>query len=146
MYSEPLKTSELEMSAETYDGVKAYARAKRAQVTLSAIMAEKYAAQDIHVHAMHPGWTDTPGLARSLPGFRKLLGSLLRTPEEGADTLIWLAASNHAPLVQSGKFWLDRTPRAIHKSRSTRLSDTPQERERLWAKITELGQLHKRLP
>ena len=74
-----------------YDGTTAYARAKRAQVTLAELWGERAAAPTrVVVHAMHPGWADTPGVERSLPTFRRVVGPLLRSPEEGADTLVWL--------------------------------------------------------
>ncbi len=60
------------------------------------------------------------------------MGPLLRTPEEGADTLIWLAADDGLPLETTGKLWLDRRPRTIHKLARTRRSDTADERRRLW--------------
>ncbi len=87
MYSERLSVERLEMSADDYNGTTAYARAKRAQVTLAELWAQKLASDRIAVHAMHPGWADTPGVARSLPTFRRVLGPLLRTPADGADTL-----------------------------------------------------------
>jgi len=132
MYSEPLSVARLEMSAGEYDGTTAYARAKRAQVTLAELWAERLAADRIHVHAMHPGWADTPGLARSLPAFRRALGPWLRAPADGADTLVWLAVDEGAPLQETGRFWLDRRPRPLHRLASTRRSDTPEERQRLW--------------
>jgi len=132
MYSEPLAVDRLEMTADTYNGTTAYARAKRAQVTLAEIWAGRLASDGIVVHSMHPGWADTPGVERSLPRFRRVVGPLLRTPEEGADTLLWLAVDEGPPLQQSGRFWLDRRPRPLHRLASTRRSDTPQERERLW--------------
>jgi NAD(P)-dependent dehydrogenase (short-subunit alcohol dehydrogenase family) len=113
-----------------YDGVVAYARAKRAQVTLSEMLAERLEGRGIVVHAMHPGWADTPGVARSLPRFRAVLGPLLRSPSEGADTLVWLASSRGLPCSTTGRFWLDRRTRAIHKLGRTRESDTSAERER----------------
>jgi len=132
MYSEPLSVERLEMPADGYDGTTAYARAKRAQVTLAELWAKRLSDDRIVVHSMHPGWADTPGLARSLPAFRRLVGPLLRTPADGADTLVWLAVDEGAPLEQSGRFWLDRRPRPLHRLASTRRSDTPEERERLW--------------
>ncbi len=132
MYSEPLSVNGLEMSAGDYHGTTAYARAKRAQVTLTELWAKRLAADRIAVHAMHPGWADTPGVARSLPTFRRVVGPLLRTPAEGADTLIWLAVDEGVPLAESGRFWLDRRPRPLHRLASTRRSDTPAERESLW--------------
>ncbi|MBK6848501.1 MAG: SDR family NAD(P)-dependent oxidoreductase [Proteobacteria bacterium] len=133
MYSEPLSVDRLEMSAGDYQGTTAYARAKRAQVTLAELWAKRLAADRIAVHSLHPGWADTPGVARSLPRFRRVVGPLLRTPAEGADTLIWLAVDDGAPLQESGRFWLDRRPRPLHRLASTRRSDTPEERERLWS-------------
>jgi NAD(P)-dependent dehydrogenase (short-subunit alcohol dehydrogenase family) len=130
MYAEPLDTSRLQMPHHGYDGVVAYARAKRAQVTLSEMLAERLEGRGIVVHAMHPGWADTPGVARSLPRFRAVLGPLLRSPSEGADTLVWLASSRGLPCSTTGRFWLDRRTRAIHKLGRTRESDTSAERER----------------
>ncbi|HEX5614034.1 MAG TPA: SDR family NAD(P)-dependent oxidoreductase [Acidimicrobiia bacterium] len=132
MYSERLDVDRLEMTPADYDGTKAYARAKRAQVALAEEMAKRFAADGIVVHSMHPGWADTPGVERSLPTFRKIVGPLLRTPDEGADTLVWLAADDGEPLATTGRFWHDRRPRPTHKLRSTRASDTPAERARLW--------------
>lgn len=133
MYSEPLSVERLEMSASDYNGTTAYARAKRAQVTLAELWAKRLAADRISVHAMHPGWADTPGVARSLPMFRRVVGPLLRTPADGADTLVWLAVDEGAPLNEKGRFWLDRRPRPLHRLASTRRSDTTEERERLWS-------------
>jgi NAD(P)-dependent dehydrogenase (short-subunit alcohol dehydrogenase family) len=120
------------MPPHEYNGTKAYARAKRAQVTLAEMWADRLRADGVSVHAMHPGWADTPGVRRSLPGFRRVMGPLLRTPEEGADTLVWLAADDGRPVETTGRFWLDRRPRDIHRLARTRRSDTPDERRRLW--------------
>ena len=132
MYSQPLSVADLEMGPADYDGTTAYARAKRAQVTLAQLWAERLAPDRIVVHAMHPGWADTPGVRASLPTFRRVLGPLLRSPDQGADTLAWLAADDGEPLRTTGEFWLDRRPRGIHRLPSTRRSDTPDERRRLW--------------
>ena len=131
MYSEPLDVARLEMPARGYDGVVAYARAKRAQVTLTELMAETLAPRGIVVHSMHPGWAETPGVARSLPTFRKVMGPFLRTAKDGADTLVWLASNDGEPLDQNGRFWLDRRPRELHRLGRTKKSDTPREREEL---------------
>jgi NAD(P)-dependent dehydrogenase (short-subunit alcohol dehydrogenase family) len=133
MYSEPLSVDRLEMPAGRYSGVTAYARAKRAQVTLAALWAERLQGRGVAVHSLHPGWADTPGVQQSLPRFRRLLAPLLRTPAEGADTLVWLAVAGLTELGEGGRFWLDRRPRPLHRLASTRRSDTPAERARLWA-------------
>lgn len=143
MYAAGLTVSQLQMTPEmyngnskyngtsTYNGTKQYALAKRAQVTLNEMWAERFGESGIRFHAMHPGWADTPGVDASLPTFSKLMGPLLRTPAQGADTLVWLAVDD-LPLASNGKFWLDRRQRSIHKLPSTKKSDTPARRVELW--------------
>lgn len=136
MYSSGLTVDRIEMPADEYSGTEQYARAKRAQVTLNEMWAERFGGQGVHFHALHPGWADTPGVERSLPTFGKVVGPLLRTAEQGADTLIWLAADDK-PLNSNGGFWLDRRIRPIHKLGSTRKTDTPDRRRRLWEWVIE---------
>lgn len=131
MYAAPLTVGGLQMDDGDYDGTEQYARAKRAQVTLNEMWAERVDPGEVVFHALHPGWADTPGVAESLPTFRTIVGPLLRTPEQGADTLVWLAATDRAT-ESSGEFWLDRRPRSIHRLPTTRRSDTPARRARLW--------------
>jgi NAD(P)-dependent dehydrogenase (short-subunit alcohol dehydrogenase family) len=131
MYAAPLTVERLQM-ADDYRGAEQYARAKRAQVTLNEMWAERVPATTTVFHAMHPGWADTPGVRDSLPTFRRVVGPLLRSPEQGADTLVWLAADDGEPLASTGRFWLDRRIRPIHKLPSTRRADTAERRQRLW--------------
>ena len=109
MYSQELDVGSLEMSEDDYRGAVAYARAKRAQVELVAHLAPQWA-PDVILHAVHPGWVDTDGLDAGLPGFSKIMGPVLRTAEEGADTMVWLAAGG-ASGAEPGQFWHDRAPR-----------------------------------
>lgn len=136
MYTEALRVDRLTSGPDGYRGSVAYARAKRAQVTLCEMMAERVDPARLVVHAMHPGWALTPGVERSLPTFRRVTGPLLRTPETGIDTLLWLVADDGAPATTTGRFWLDRRIRSIHKRSNTRAADTPDERARLWAWTT----------
>jgi NAD(P)-dependent dehydrogenase (short-subunit alcohol dehydrogenase family) len=131
MYASPLRVTDLQMG-DDYRGSEQYARAKRAQVTLNEMWAERVSPHDVVFHAMHPGWADTPGVRESLPTFRKIVGPLLRTAAQGADTLVWLAADDGEPVTCTGTFWLDRGQRSIHKLPNTRRSDTPQRRLELW--------------
>ena len=113
MYTQRLDLGRLEMGPDDYDGSVAYARAKRAQVVLNREWAERVAAREVVFHAMHPGWADTPGVQSSLPAFHRVMGPLLRTPDQGADTVVWLASAPEA-LASSGRFWHDRRPRSEH--------------------------------
>lgn len=132
MYTSGLTVDHLEMGAESYNGPKQYARAKRAQVVLNEMWAERIPLDEVVFHALHPGWADTPGVDDALPGFGKVLGPLLRTPEQGADTMVWLAA-DPKPAKSSGGFWHDRARRSTHKLASTKKTDTPARRAKLWS-------------
>jgi NAD(P)-dependent dehydrogenase (short-subunit alcohol dehydrogenase family) len=136
MYTVPLDVAALEPAPGDYDGVKAYARCKRAQVALAGEWTRQLGGTGVTVNAMHPGWADTPGLRDALPGFSWVLSPILRTPLEGADTIAWLAAAPEAART-SGKFFLDRRPRAIHRLRRTRRPDEAQETARLWRLCSE---------
>lgn len=132
MYTANLQVASLQMDGGAYNGSQQYARAKRAQVTLNELWAARVPDRAVVFHAMHPGWADTPGVEASLPTFRRVVGPLLRTPAEGADTMVWLAADDGAPLATSGRFWLDRRIRSIHRLPGTRRSDTSERRKELW--------------
>ncbi len=136
MYTQKLRVDDLQSDRGEFDGPKAYARTKRAEVILTELWAEQLAGTGVVVHAMHPGWSDTPGVRSSLPRFAKVTRPLLRTPAQGADTIVWLGAAAE-PSRSSGRFWHDRRPRSTHRLRSTR--ETPQERERLWAACVGLS-------
>jgi dehydrogenase/reductase SDR family protein 12 len=131
MYTVPLDVAALEPTPAEYDGVKAYARCKRAQVALAGEWTRHLAGTGITVNAMHPGWADTPGLRKGLPGFSRALKPVLRTPLQGADTIAWLASAPEVA-TSSGGFYLDRRARALHRLRRTRRPDEAQEAARIW--------------
>ncbi|MEP5764563.1 MAG: SDR family NAD(P)-dependent oxidoreductase [Halieaceae bacterium] len=126
MYSQKLREWDLQNEQDKYSGSVAYARCKRALMIKTEQWAEGWAADGITVNAMHPGWADTPGVEDSLPEFHKLTRRILRTPEEGADTINWLAVATEAGKV-SGKLFLDREPRTTHLMASTRESSESRE-------------------
>ncbi len=136
MYTQRIRVDDLQSEKDEYKGSTAYARAKRGLVILTEMWAEQLAGRGIVVHAMHPGWVDTPGIERSLPTFRRLIKPLLRTPEQGADTVVWLAASDEAATA-TGLFWLDRRPRPTHRLKRT--LETSEERRQLWNALEDLA-------
>lgn len=136
MYTQRLDPAALEMPAAGYHGVTAYARVKRAQVALSREWARRVPPSEVAFHAMHPGWADTPGLATSLPGFHRVMRPILRTPGQGADTLVWLASTDPQQLG-SGRLWHDRRPRSEYRLPRTREA-SPGVASQLWESIAEL--------
>lgn len=133
MYSEKLSVDlldQLEHPDQEFNGVTAYARAKRAQVALVRELSLRSSDSGVVFHAMHPGWADTPGVEESLPRFHKVLGPWLRSPGQGADTIVWLTAAPEA-LESSGDLWLDRRRRSTHKLPWTKRADEAEESQRL---------------
>jgi len=112
-----------------YDGVIAYAETKRAQVVLADLWTEELREDGIVVNSMHPGWADTPGVQTSIPRFRQATRAILRTPAQGADTIVWLAVSDAAAEI-SGQFVFDREPRRKHLLPMTR--EGAADRRALW--------------
>lgn len=133
MYTQRMDVGDLHFERKKYDGVVAYAQSKRAQVILSRMWAAKLkqAPLEIVSNVMHPGWVETPGVEGSLPRFHRLLGRWLRTPEQGADTALWLAISPEDAARQTGGFFFDRVQRAEHIVPWTRSAEA--DVQALWA-------------
>ena len=137
LYLQPLRLDDLQFSTRAYDGAKAYAQAKRALL----VMTQRWAADRQHsalgYHAMHPGWAATPGVANSLPGFARAMGSLLRDARMGADTAVWLAT--HPALggpQHRGGFWFDRQLRPDAVLPGTAVSAADGEALQRWLRKT----------
>lgn len=98
--------------ASKFDGTMVYAQNKRQQV----VMAEYYARnnQKIYFATMHPGWADTPAVQTSMPSFREKMINRLRTPEQGADTLVWMCCFENLEKFPNGSFFQDRVPVSKH--------------------------------
>jgi dehydrogenase/reductase SDR family protein 12 len=127
MYTQRFDLEHLEMGAVDYDGVVAYARCKRAEVILADAWARRFGAAGVVSYAMHPGWVNTPGLKAGLPRFEAFWRPLLRSPDQGADTVVWLASGGPASKAgalgletPSSGFFHDRARRRDHRFPVTR--------------------------
>jgi len=129
MYTRRLNIEDPNWTERDYDGVIAYAETKRAQVVLSELWAEALRGSSVTVSAMHPGWADTPSVEKSLPRFHRITRKILRTPAEGADTVVWLAACPRAR-QSTGRFFFDREERRTHLLPFTR--ESAADRRALW--------------
>jgi len=135
MYTRRLELGDPQWETRRYDGVLAYAESKRMQVVLAERWARELAGSSVCVVSMHPGWADTPAVASSLPRFRRVTEAILRTPAEGADTVVWLAAAPREKL-EPGRFYFDRAPRRTHFVPFTR--EGAEDPERLWELVEGL--------
>jgi NAD(P)-dependent dehydrogenase (short-subunit alcohol dehydrogenase family) len=137
LYLQRLDMSLLSVDASRFDGTRAYANAKRAQVVLAHVLADRFSRElDITFASMHPGWADTAAVRTSLPRFHAAMRHLLRSAEEGADTVVWLAASDSARGTL-GTFWFDRRVAAEYPLPWTR--ESPLLREELFALCAKLS-------
>jgi dehydrogenase/reductase SDR family member 12 len=112
LYLQRLNLFDLTWEEREYNKYTAYANAKRAQV----ILTELYQQNDtlgVLFSCMHPGWVNTPGVKKAMPAFFHCLYKRLRTPEQGADTVLWLAMTESS--YPGGKFWFDRSEVSPHK-------------------------------
>ncbi len=105
MYLKKLDLKNLFINSR-YEKVDTYANVKRAQVTLVEELAKKSEWDNFHIYCMHPGWVGTDGLRDALPGFYRFMKNRLRSPAEGADTILWCLLAEAAP--ESGGFYFDR--------------------------------------
>src|SRR3954447_737335 len=128
-YGQRLAAGHPEYLSGDYSGVTAYARTKRMQLVLAQLWGRDLADDGIQVHSMHPGWADTPGVTDSLPRFAALTGPLLRDADSGADTAVWLTATD-AEDIDTGGFWHDRRRRSTHYAPFG--VETPEQVDRFW--------------
>ncbi|MEV4423087.1 SDR family NAD(P)-dependent oxidoreductase [Patulibacter sp. NPDC049589] len=143
MYAQKLDADDPQHQHRKYSPASVYARNKRAQVVLNEQWAERLTRTGVVVHTMHPGWADTPGVEESLPGFHRLTKRILRSPAEGADTIVWLAAAS-APMHRSGGFWQDRRARPTHYGPWTR--EDPATRRKIWETCAQLAGVDASVP
>ena len=136
MYAQGLNSGDLMSERSEYSPKLFYARSKRAEMVITEQWGERLAGTGVVVHAMHPGWVDTKGVQNWMPVFRKVTRPIIRDPEAGADTIVWLGAApsrSRAPAA----FWMDRRRRPTHY-RIGASPDSAADRAELWALCEQL--------
>jgi NAD(P)-dependent dehydrogenase (short-subunit alcohol dehydrogenase family) len=136
MYAARLDLAALEhANPAIYHPARQYALAKRAQVELAPVWAERLRGRGVVPLVVHPGWVDTAALAHGLPAFTALVRPLLRTPAEGADTIVDLALRGDVE-QHGGELFFDRRPRARSPLPGT--AATPAQRRAACERVSEL--------
>lgn len=118
MLTESLEIEDLEFkNHKKFDAVRQYARGKRHQVAMverwARLEGEKSGRGRVGYYSMHPGWCETDGVANSLPKFHERMKGRLRTPAQGADTILYLLTED-ANKLETGEFYFDRAPVSKH--------------------------------
>ena len=103
-----LDLADLEFRRRPYDGLLAYRQSKACDRLWSWALARRLQPRGITVNAMTPGWVPDTELSRNLlPEVRQARARPGRTAAQGADTAVWLAASQDVAGV-TGRFYADR--------------------------------------
>jgi len=99
-------------SQRGYSGYRAYGASKLENILFTRELARRLAGTGVTANCFHPGVVGTRFASESGGLFQTLIGlarPFLLTPEQGADTLIWLATAPEVAAV-SGVYFAKRMP------------------------------------
>jgi NAD(P)-dependent dehydrogenase (short-subunit alcohol dehydrogenase family) len=119
------------MSARSWGtgGIDQYGKTKLANIMFTYELAERLKGTGVTANCLHPGPVST-NFGKNNGGpmalFFRLGKPFMRSPEQGADTLIWLAVSPDVEGV-SGKYFSDRK-----EIEAKKVTCDPAARRRLW--------------
>ena len=122
-------------SRQKYKGFAAYGTTKLANIMFTYELAERLKGTFVTANCLHPGAVGTnfgKNNAGPMALFFRLAKPFMRSPERGADTLIWLASSADVDGV-SGKYFSDRK-----EIEAKEIVNDPAARSRLWEISEEL--------
>ncbi len=122
-------------SKKRYRGFPVYGMTKLANIMFTYELAERLEGTGVTATCMHPGAVNTRFGTNNLGPMTILFRAFkpfMRTPEQGADTVIWLAASPDVEGV-SGRYYMDRKPIEPKK-----IANDPAARRRLWEESERL--------
>jgi len=141
MLTNKLDPDDLQNERKSFDGTMVYAQNKRQQIVMTEKWAKKY--PGVQFTTMHPGWADTPAVRSAMPGFYEKMKDKLRTTEQGADTIVWLAISNNGEAInpnKSGDFFQDRVSVSKHLPLAWSRSSEAEENKLM----TQLENFHEK--
>ncbi len=128
------------MAEKKFTPFKAYSQAKLANIIFTKSLKERLAESNISVFALHPGVVRT-GFAGDFGGVIKLLlkatQPLMRSPEKGAETSIFLATEENIENL-SGSYFKNRK---VIKPKAE--AEDPEIGQRLWKVSEELTRINQ---
>lgn len=101
----------------------AYCSGKLANIMFARALGQRVAQDGIASHAVHPGPVDSNFFTYAPADTRERVKDLEKfTPEQGADTLVWLA-TDPAGGATSGGYWFQRQPRECKAAQDSAVLD-----------------------
>lgn len=114
------------MSTRSYKPLRVYGRSKLANILMTTELAARLDGTGVTANCYHPGFVST-SIGRDHPLgvlLLKVLRPFIRSPEQGADTGLFLASE---PVSTNGSYFVRRTVRAVKNS-----GQDPALAARLW--------------
>jgi NAD(P)-dependent dehydrogenase (short-subunit alcohol dehydrogenase family) len=116
-------------SRRKYKGFPVYGMTKLANIMFTYELAERLEGTGVSANCLHPGSVGTnfgQNNRGTMALFFRTFKPFMRSPEQGADTLIWLSSSSAVDGV-SGKYFSDRK-----EIEAKKVAYDPAARRRLW--------------
>ena len=114
-------------NANAYGGVKSYGRSKLMNVLFTFELARRLEGTGVTVNALHPGVIGTRLLVTYFPRFlQPIVSRVTGTPDEGAETVLHLAASPEVAGM-TGMYFKQRAPSPVNP-----MANDHAVAERLW--------------
>lgn len=120
-------------SEKRYGGMRTYGQSKGCNIVFTRELARRLAGTGVTANAMHPGGVNTGLGANNGPWLRalqKLVTAFLKSPAEGADTVVYLATSPEVDGVSGEYFYKRRRHASTDQTRddevATRLWDVSE--------------------
>ena len=139
-YAGTLDFDDLQFARGGYSIMAAYNRSKLANVLFTVELAARMEGRGVTANCLHPGvvatniWSGAPWFALPILALMKRI--MMITPEQGSDTITWLAASPEAE-GQTGGYYDSRKRKRPHK-----LAQDAEIARKLWevsAALVKLG-------
>ncbi|WP_337172203.1 SDR family NAD(P)-dependent oxidoreductase [Gemmatimonas aurantiaca] len=103
-----------------WSGWRAYCNSKLCNIWFTRELARRLAGEPVIVHAMHPGVVSTrfaSNNGRMGRFLRRVMDLRSVTPEQGADTLVWLASGDDPQVTgTSGRYWYKRRDGSLSRA------------------------------